>query len=120
MIGSILDRLHRLKIDRMRVLLSGRLNTMYGEPIVNTSEWSVFLSPWPAVKADDFYHPGFDYTRFRVQHWQRFERMLSGARDRDMIVSVVLDIADGQIHLTPGSEDERRYIRYAAARLADF
>jgi hypothetical protein len=119
-IGSILDRLHRLKIDRMRVLLSGRLNTMYGEPIVNTSEWSVFLSPWPAVKADDFYHPGFDYTRFRVQHWQRFERMLSGARDRDMIVSVVLDIADGQIHLTPGSEDERRYIRYAAARLAAF
>src|ERR1035438_850874 len=119
-IGSILDRLHRLKIDRMRVLLSGRLNTMYGEPIVNTSEWSVFLNPWPAVKADDFYHPGFDYTRFRVQHWQRFERMLSGARDRDMIVSVVLDIADGQIHLTPGSEDERRYIRYAAARLAAF
>jgi hypothetical protein len=119
-IGSILNRLHRLKINRMRVLLSGRLNTMYGEPIVNTSEWSVFLSPWPAVKADDFYHPGFDYTRFRVQHWQRFERMLSGARDRDMIVSVVLDIADGQIHLTPGSEDERRYIRYAAARLAAF
>ena len=35
-------------------------------------------------------------------------------------ISVILDIADGQIHLTPGSEDERRYIRYAAARLAAF
>jgi hypothetical protein len=119
-IGSILERLQRLKINRVRVLLSGRTNTMYGEPAMNTAEWSLFLSPWPAVKADDFYRPGFDYTRFRVEHWQRFERMLSYARARDMIVSVILDIADGQIHLTPGSEDERRYIRYATARLAAF
>ena len=76
-IGNSLERLRRLKINRVRVLLSGRTNTMYGEPAMNTAEWSVFLSPWPAVKADDFYHPGFDYTRFRVEHWQRFERMLS-------------------------------------------
>ena len=46
---------------------------MYGEPAMNTAEWSMFLSPWPAEKADDFYHPGFDYTRFRPEHWQRFE-----------------------------------------------
>lgn len=115
-----LERLRRLKVNRVRVLLSGRTNTMYGEPAMNTANWSVFLSPWPAVKADDFYHPGFDYTRFRVEHWQRFERMLRYARERDMIISVILDIADGQIHLTPGSEDERRYIRYATARLAAF
>jgi hypothetical protein len=37
-----------------------------------------------------------------------------------MIISVVLDIGDGQIHLTPGSDDERRYIRYATARLGAF
>ena len=119
-IGNSLERLRRLKVNRVRVLLSGRTNTMYGEPAMNTADWSVFLSPWPAVKADDFYHPGFDYTRFRVEHWQRFERMLRFARERDMIISVILDIADGQVHLTPGSEDERRYIRYAAARLAAF
>ena len=64
-IGNSLERLRRLKINRVRVLLSGRANTMYGEPAMNTAEWSMFLSPWPAVKADDFYHPGFDYTRFR-------------------------------------------------------
>ncbi len=75
-----LDRLHRLKVNRLRVLLSGRANTVYGEPAMNTAEWSLFLSPWPAVKADDFYRPGFDYTRFRVEHWQRFERMLRYAR----------------------------------------
>ncbi len=115
-----LERLRRLKINRLRVLLSGRTNMMYGEPAMNTAEWSVFLSPWPAVKADDFDHPGFDYSRFRVEHWQRFERMLKFARERDMIVSVVLDIADGHVHLAAGSDDERRYIRYATARLSAF
>jgi hypothetical protein len=119
-IGNSLERLRRLKVNRVRVLLSGRTNTMYGEPAMNTAEWSLFLSPWPAVKADDFYHPGFDYARFRVEHWQRFERMLRYARERDIVISVILDIADGQIHLAPGSEDERRYIRYATARLAAF
>jgi hypothetical protein len=119
-IESSLERLRRLKVNRVRVLLSGRTNTMYGEPAMNTAEWSVFLSPWPAVKADDFYHPGFDYSRFRVEHWQRFERMLRLARERDMIISVIFDIADGQIHLAPGSDDERRYIRYATARLGAF
>jgi Protein of unknown function (DUF4038)/Domain of unknown function (DUF5060)/Putative collagen-binding domain of a collagenase len=119
-IGNSLERLRRLKINRVRVLLSGRANTMYGEPAMNTADWSLFLSPWPAVKADDFYHPGFDYTRFRVEHWQRFERMLRYARERDIVISVILDIADGQVHLTPGSEDERRYIHYATARLTAF
>jgi hypothetical protein len=119
-IGNTLERLRRLKVNRVRVLLSGRTNTMYGEPAMNTAEWSVFLSPWPAVKADDFYRPEFDYARFRVEHWQRFERMLQHARERDIVVSVILDIADGKVHLTPGSEDERRYIRYAAARLTAF
>ena len=115
-----LDRLQRLKINRVRVLLGGRTYTLYGEPVMNTEEFNVFLSPWPAEKADDFEHPGFDYTRFNIAHWQRFERMLRHARERDMIVSVIFDIADGKIHPKAGSEDERRYIRYAAARLSAF
>lgn len=115
-----LDRLHRLKINRVRVLLSGRTSMMYGEPVMNTAEFNVFLSPWPAVKADDFEHPGFDYARFNIAHWQRFERMLQHARAKDMIVSVIFDIADGKIHAEAGSEDELRYMRYAAARLSAF
>jgi hypothetical protein len=58
---------------------------------MNGESWNVFLSPWPSLRADDFYHPGFDYARFRVEHWQRFERMLSYARDRNMVISVILD-----------------------------
>jgi hypothetical protein len=115
-----LERLHRLKINRVRTLLGGRVSTMYGEPVMNSEEFSVYLSPWPAVKADDFNHPGFDYSRFRVEHWQKYERMLKFARDRDMIISVIFDIADGVVHTVPGSDDERRYIRYAAARLSAF
>ena len=46
--------------------------------------------------------------------------MLAFARERDIIISVILDIADGRVHLAPGSDDERRYIRYDTARLAAF
>ncbi len=67
-----------------------------------------------------FLHPGFDYSRFRIEHWQRFERMLRFARERDFIISVILYIADGRVHPAAGSDDERRYIRYAAARLSAF
>jgi hypothetical protein len=119
-IRASLDRLHRLKVNRVRVLLGGRSWTLYGEPVMNSEAFSIFLSPWPAVKADDYDHPGFDYTRFNLSHWQRYERMLRFARDRDMIISVILDIADGKVHPVAGSEDERRYIRYAAARLSAF
>ena len=119
-IRESLERLHRLKINRVRVLLSGRTWTMYGEPVMNSEAFSYYLSPWPAVKADDYDHPGFDYARFRIEHWQRYERMLRCARDRDMIISVIFDIADGKIHPEAYSENERRYFRYAAARLAAF
>jgi hypothetical protein len=107
-------------VNRARVLLAGRTNMAYGDPVMNTDQWSVFLSPWPAADAADFSHPGFDYSRFRVEHWQRFERMLRFARERDFIVSVILDISDGRVHPGAGSDDERRYIRYAAARLSAF
>ena len=33
------------------------------------------------VKADDFYHPGFDYTCFRVEHWQRHPGLAELKRD---------------------------------------
>ncbi len=115
-----LERLHRLKINRVRTLLSGRTFTMYGEPVMNTDEFTVFLSPWPARKAGDFDHPDFDYSRFNLEHWRKYERMLRFARDRDMIISVIFDIGDGKVHTVAGSPDERRYIRYAAARLSAF
>jgi Protein of unknown function (DUF4038)/Domain of unknown function (DUF5060)/Putative collagen-binding domain of a collagenase len=115
-----IERLHRLKVNRMRVDVFGRTNTFYGEPVMNGNSWSVWLDPFAAENPSDFSHPGFDWRRFNVAYWQKYDRMAAFARDRDMILSLVLDMGDNSAHLPKGSEDERRYIRYAAARLAAF
>lgn len=115
-----IERLHRLKVNRMRVAIAGREGTFFGEPVMNGPTWSVFLTPWPAEKTDDYTHPGFDYARFNVGYWQRYERMLKFARERDMNISLVLDMNDSYVHPAAGSEDEHRFIRYAVARFGAF
>src|SRR5207247_11211452 len=52
---------------------------------------SVFDALSNLADADDIFHPGFDYSRFRVSYWQKFERALRFARDRDVVLSLVLD-----------------------------
>lgn len=120
-IRGCLDRFHRHKINRVRVLLNGRPSlSLWGEPIVPSGDFRFSVNPWPARRPDDLSYPNFDYSRFDVAHWQRFERMLRYARDRDIVISVILDWNDSREHPAAGSEDERRYYRYAAARLAPF
>jgi hypothetical protein len=115
-----IDRLHRLKVNRLRVTIAGRENTFFGEPVMNGENFTTFPTPWPAERADDLYHPGFDYTRFDLDYWRKWERALRYARDRDMTVSLVLDMNDNRVHPTAGSEDERRFIHYAVDRLGAF
>src|ERR1700677_3096821 len=115
-----IDRLHRLKINRLRVTIAGRENIFFGEPVMNGNNFTTFPTPWPAERADDEYHPGFDYTRFDLDYWRKWQRALRFARDRDMTVSLVLDMNDNKVHPAAGSEDERRYIRYAIDRLGAF
>jgi hypothetical protein len=119
-IQSSLERLHELKINRVRVTVAGRADKYYGEPIMVGPNWTFYITPWPAQQADDIFHPGFDYTRFYIPYWQKFERMLRFARDRDMIISVVLDMNDSRVHPAAGSEDEYRFFHYAVARFAAF
>ncbi len=115
-----LERLHRLKVNRLRVLLSGTANMFWGEAVMTGETFTMFLRPWVAQAPGSFDHPGVDYARFNVPYWQKWERMLRFARERDMIISVVLDISTHPDHPAAGSEDERRYIRYAVARLSAF
>jgi hypothetical protein len=82
--------------------------------------WTVYIAPWPAHQAEDIFHPGFDYTRFDTSYWQKFDRALRFARDRDMIVSLVLDMNDSRVHPVSGSEDEYRFLRYTVARFSAF
>jgi hypothetical protein len=115
-----IDRLAALKINRMRVTLAGRTSTFYGEPVMNGERWSMLIDPWPARDVHDFYHPGFDYARFNVSYWQKFDRMLRYAREKNVIISIVLGMNDEHDHPAASSDDERRYIRYAVARLGSF
>ena len=120
-IRGCLDRQCCLHVNRLRVLLGGgRSASFWGEPIIPNKDFRVCLNPWVAGRPDDLTTPRFDYARFNVAHWQRFERMLRHARARDLIISVVFDWNDSPVHPAAGGEDERRYFRYAAARLAPF
>jgi hypothetical protein len=117
--GSI-QRLHDLKINRIRLLLAGAMNTIMGEAVMTGDNFTMMLRPWPAKAPESFDQPGIDYSRFDVAYWQKFERMLRFARERDMIISVIQDISMHKAQPAAGSEDERRYLRYAAARLGAF
>jgi len=119
-IRGAIERLHNLKINRIRVLLSGGTFTVYGEPLMTGDNFTMLLRPWVVGKSDSYDHPAIDYQHFDVAYWQKYERMLRFARERDMIVSVIQDIADGRTHPAAGSEDEHRYLHYAAARLGAF
>ena len=116
-----IERLHRLKVNRLRVTIAGReAMALFGEPVMTGPNWTVFVAAWPAQNAEDPFHPGFDYSRFNLSYWQKFDRMLKFARDRDMIISLVLDMNDSRVHPDAGSEDERRFIRYAIDRFGAF
>lgn len=116
-----IDRLHRLEINRMRVTIAGReASTFFGEHVMDGPAWTALPAAWPAQDAEDPWHPGFDYSRFNVAYWQRFDQMLRYARHDNMIISIVLEMNDSRVHPAAGSEDEHRYIRYAIDRFGAF
>ncbi len=120
-IRDSIDRLHRLKVNRMRVLLGGgRSASFWGEPIIPNGEFQPYLNPWIAMRPNDLSQPDFDYTRFNVAYWQKFERMLRHARQQDMVISVIFDWNDSPVHPAADSEDEHRYFHYAVNRLSAF
>ena len=119
-IRDCIDRLHRFDVNRIRVLLDGRTDHFWTEPIKPGNGFSARLIPWVAKRRDDVERPGFDYTRFNCSYWQEFERMLRYAREKDMIISVIFGWNDTKVHPAAGSEDERRYFSYAVARIAPF
>jgi hypothetical protein len=122
-IRQIIDRLAVHKTNRLRVLVYGRNSDRpWGQPVRSTDGFRLYLNPWPAARPDDVKNPGFDLTRFDVSFWQRYERMLRHARERDVVVSVIFFIG-GQVLPTPFaaySDDEQRFYRYGVARLAAF
>src|SRR3989441_4980994 len=119
-INNCIDRLRALKINRIRVLLSGAANILWGEPVMTGENFTLMLRPWMAEAPKSFDNPKIDFTRFNIPYWQKWERMLRYARVRDVIISAILEISTHKAQPGAGSEDERRYVRYAVARLSAF
>ena len=120
-ITDSLDRFRSLEVNRVRVLLDGRTGRFWTEPIKPGNGFRAYVNPWVARHPDDINQPEFDYHRFNVGYWQKFERMLKYARDKDIIISVIfMGWNETPIHPVAGSEEERHYIQYMVARLASY
>jgi hypothetical protein len=119
-INYTIERLVKMKINRMRVLVAGAADMFWGEPVMTGENFSMALRPWIATDPENFRAPGIDYTRFNTPYWQKWERMLRFSRDHDTIISVVQDISTHKAQPKEYSDDERRYLRYMVARLSAF
>ena len=123
-----IDRLHKLKVNRLRAAICGRVENgrAWFENVFPTEEFSFRLNPWVARRPDSVDQPGFDVKRFNISHWQKIERMLRYARDKDMIISIIFYVDGARPGVDPfgkkrmGQEDEQLYYKYAVARLAAF
>jgi hypothetical protein len=123
-----LDRLHRLKVNRVRVVIMGRVKDgqAWAENVYPTDKFTFLLNPWVATRPESIENPGFDVSRFNVAHWQKYDRLLRHARELDMVVSVIFYVDGRRPGVDPfgksgmGGEHEQRYYRYAVARCAAF
>jgi hypothetical protein len=127
-ICSNIDRLAGLKVNRLRVAINGRVRSarVWFENVFPTDKFSFLLNPWVARRPDSVLNPDFDVTRFNIAHWRKIEALLRYAREKDMVISIVFYVDGARPGVDPfgkarmGLEDEQRYYRYAAARLAAF
>ncbi len=123
-----IDRLHGLKVNRLRVAINGRVKDgrAWYENVFPTDRFTFLLNPWVAQRPDSVENPGFDVTRFNIPYWQKIERMLRYAREKDMIISIIFYVDGRRPGVDPfgpdgmGKDDEQRYYRYAVARFASF
>jgi hypothetical protein len=128
-IRAIIDRAAKHKVNRLRVSLNGPRvpdASRWYEPVKPSADFRFLFGPWIPQNPGDVQNPGWDVTRYDTAFWQKLDRTVRYARDRDVIVSIIffLDGADrgadpfGKARAF--SEDERRYYAYAAARLAAY
>lgn len=127
-IRESLDRLDQFRVTRVRAALSGRVKDggAWFENVAATDKFSFLLNPWVARNPASVEQPGFDVTRFNMDYWQKWERLLQNARSKDMVVSVIFYVDGLRPGVDPfgkagmGGADEQRYYRYAVARFAPF
>lgn len=109
------DRLAALRINRIRTGLTWRTRDMFPP-----------FGPWAAERPVDVENPGYDVKRFDLDFWSKAERLLRHAREKDVAVCLVFYVDGARKGTDPfgasgmGGEDEKRYYRYAVARLGAY
>jgi Protein of unknown function (DUF4038)/Domain of unknown function (DUF5060) len=128
-IREAIDRLAKLRVNRIRVALNGRTESgmRWKEPmIVANDAFQYRLEPWPSERPFDIANPGYDVSRFNPAHFRKAERMLAHAQSRDVVVSLIFHLDGADPGVDPfgktgmGGPDERRYYRYCVARFGAF
>ncbi len=128
-ITAILDRFTAYRINRLRVSLSGihvESGEAWKEPVYPSKEFTFLFHPWVQNGNDPLTNPGYDVTRFDLEHWRKFERVVRYARDHGIQISVIFYVDGYRPGTDPfgkedaGGEAEKRYYRYAVARLAAY
>ena len=72
-IRTNIERLHRLKVNRLRVAICGRVKDgrAWFENVFPTDKFKFILNPWVAQRPDSVENPGFDVKRFNIPHWRK-------------------------------------------------
>ena len=128
-INEAIDRLSSYGINRIRVAINGRAHggSRWNENnVVESDKFTFKLNPWKAKAPEDLDQPGFDVSRFNLNHWQKLDRTILHAREKGIVVSLIFYV-DGLDHgcdpfkkENSGSENEKRYYSFAAARYGAF
>lgn len=120
-----IERIAATGCNRIRFLNYGRASDgEWGEGMVQSEEFIWTLCPWPAkypARQLKEGSPEFDHTRFNLAHWRKCEKLLRRMRELNVVASVIMVMDRGIEDAPPaGSELEKRYYRYAAARYGAF
>src|SRR5215211_4950910 len=94
-IRASVDRLAKLKVNRIRVALNARTRDAmrWREPDIKpTKDFQFRLEPWPAARPENIESPGYDITRFNLEFFRKCERMVAHARKRDIVVSLIFHL----------------------------
>jgi hypothetical protein len=128
-IHAIIDRAARLKVNRLRVTLNGPRvpdASRWYEPVKPSEKFRFLFGSWVSANPENIGNPGWDVTRYDVAYWQKFERVIRYARERDVAISVIFFLDGADAGADPFgkanrfSDDEKRYYHYGVSRLAAY
>lgn len=128
-IYTIIDRYDKFGINKIRMALSARAidgSRWFAPQVVNSDEFNMQLNPWIAMNPALFDNPEFDVNRFNVDFWKKCEKTIEYARDRDIVVSVIFYVDQGEGFADPfgikneGCQEEKNYYSYVVSRLSAY